>query len=64
MLDIDKKKRELKVLGDLCSDFGANVKFVIGAKKKYKNNNVKNLKTNISNKKLINLLMVIQTLFI
>ena len=45
-----QKKRGIKSLGDLCSDFGANVKFVIGAKKKYKNNNIKNLKTNISNK--------------
>ena len=39
-------------MGDLCSDFGANVKFVLGPKKKYKNQNVKNLKTNISNKKI------------
>ena len=29
-----------------------NVKFVVGPKKKYKNQNVKNLKTNISNKKI------------
>ena len=47
-----QKKRGIQSLGDLCSDFGANVKFVIGAKKKYKNNDVKNLKTNISNKKI------------
>tara|TARA_B100000767_G_C19666359_1_gene493281 strand:+ start:138 stop:914 length:777 start_codon:yes stop_codon:yes gene_type:complete len=47
-----QKKKGIKSLGDLCSDFGANVKFVIGSKKKYKNNNVKNLKTNISNKKV------------
>jgi 2-keto-4-pentenoate hydratase len=47
-----QKKRGIKSLGDLCSDFGANVKFVIGPKKKYKNNNVKNLKTNISNRKV------------
>ena len=52
LLGIDKKKRGIKSLGDLCSDFGANVKFVIGAKKKYKNNNVKNLITNILNKKI------------
>ncbi len=38
--------------GDLCSDFGANVKFLIGAKKKYKRINIGNLKTNISNKKI------------
>ena len=47
-----QKKRGIKSLGDLCSDFGANIKFVIGKKKKYKNNDVKNLKTNISNKKI------------
>jgi 2-keto-4-pentenoate hydratase len=47
-----QKKIGIKSLGDLCSDFGANVKFVIGPKKKFRNNNVKNLKTNISNKKI------------
>ena len=47
-----QKKKGIKSLGDLCSDFGANVKFVVGTKKKYKNQNVKNLKTNISNKKI------------
>ena len=47
-----QKKKGIKSLGDLCSDFGANVKFVVGQKKKYKNQNVKNLKTNISNKKI------------
>ena len=47
-----QSKVGIKSLGDLCSDFGANVKFVLGPKKKFKNNNVKNLKTSISNKKL------------
>jgi 2-keto-4-pentenoate hydratase len=47
-----QKKKGIKSLGDLCSDFGANVKFVVGPKKKFDNNNVKNLKTNISNKKI------------
>ena len=47
-----QKKRGIKSLGDLCSDFGANVKFVLETKKKFKNNNVKNLETSISNKKL------------
>ena len=46
-----QKKKGIKYLGDLCSDFGANVKFVIGSKKKFKNQNVKNLITTISNKK-------------
>ena len=44
-----QKKRGIKSLGDLCSDFGANVKFIIGSKKKFNNQNVKNLKTKISN---------------
>ena len=47
-----QKKKGIKSLGDLCSDFGANVKFVLGSKKKFKNQNVKNLKTNIYNKKI------------
>ena len=47
-----QKKTGIKSLGDLCSDFGANVKFVVGPKKKYKNNNVKNLKTIITYKKI------------
>ena len=47
-----QKKKGIKSLGDLCSDFGANVKFVIGPRKKYRNNNVKNLNTNISNSKI------------
>ena len=47
-----QRKKGIKSLGDLCSDFGANVKFVLGPKKRFKNNNVKNLKTNISNIKI------------
>ena len=47
-----QKKKGIKSLGDLCSDFGANVKFVIGSKKKFKNQNVKRLKTVIFNKKI------------
>ena len=47
-----QKKHGIKSFGYLCSDFGANIKFIIGPKKKYKNNNVKNLKTNISNTKI------------
>jgi len=31
-----QRKKGIKYLGDLCSDFGANVKFVIGKKTKYK----------------------------
>ena len=47
-----QKKKGITSFGDLCSDFGANVKFVIGPRKKFRNNNVKNLKTNISNLKI------------
>jgi len=43
-----QKKKGITSFGDLCSDFGANVKFLIGKKLKYKKLNVKNLKTNIS----------------
>ncbi len=47
-----QRKKGIKSFGDLCSDFGANVKFILGKEKKYRNNNVKNLKTNLSNKKI------------
>ena len=47
-----QRKKGIKSFGDLCSDFGANVKFLIGPKKKYKKINIGNLKTNISNKKV------------
>ena len=44
-----QRKIGIKSLGDLCSDFGANIKFVIGSKKKFKNIKINNLKTNIFN---------------
>jgi len=47
-----QKKKGITSFGDLCSDFGANVKFLIGQKKKYKRINIGNLKTNITNKKI------------
>ncbi len=47
-----QRKKSIKSLGDLCSDFGGNIKFIIGTKKKYKNQNVNNLKTVIFNKKI------------
>ena len=47
-----QRKKGIKSFGDLCSDFGANVKFLIGKKKKYKRINIGNLKTLISNKKI------------
>ncbi len=47
-----QKRKGITSFGDLCSDFGANIKFLIGAKKKYKKINIGNLKTNIVNKKI------------
>ena len=47
-----QRKKGITSFGDLCSDFGANVKFLIGKKKKYKIINIGNLKTVISNKKI------------
>ena len=47
-----QKKKGIKSLGDLCSDFGGNVKFILGPMKKFKNNNVNNLKTRIFNSKI------------
>ena len=47
-----QRKKGIKSFGDLCSDFGANVKFLIGKKRKYKKINIGNLKTNIFNKKI------------
>jgi len=45
-----QKKQGITSFGDLCSDFGANVKFLLGKKLKYKKINVENLKTNLSSK--------------
>ena len=47
-----QRKKGITSFGDLCSDFGANVKFLIGPVKKYKKINISNLKTNISNRKV------------
>ena len=47
-----QRKKGIKTLGDLASDFGANVKFIIGSKKKFRNIKFNNLITNISNKKI------------
>jgi len=46
-----QRKKGITSFADLCSDFGANVKFLIGTKKKYMRINIGNLKTNITNKK-------------
>ena len=47
-----QRKKGITSFGDLCSDFGANVKFLIGKKQKYKKINIGNLKTNINNKRI------------
>jgi len=47
-----QRKKGITSFGDLCSDFGANVKFLIGKKQKYKKINIGNLKTNITNKSI------------
>ena len=47
-----QRKKGITSFGDLCSDFGANVKFLIGSAKKFKKINIGNLKTNIFNKKV------------
>ena len=39
-----QKKKGIKSLGDLCSDFGANIKFVIGPRKNLKIKMLKTLK--------------------
>ena len=59
-----QRKKGITSFGDLCSDFGANVKFLIGQKKKYRKINIGNLKTNISNKKQSKILMVILVQFL
>ena len=46
-----QRKKGISSLGDLCSDFGGNVKFVLGSKKRFKKLKINNLKTNIYNNK-------------
>jgi len=46
-----QRKKGVSSFGDLCSDFGGNVKFFIGRKKKYKNINTSNLNATIKSKK-------------
>ena len=46
---LQTEKKGIRYLGDLASDFGANIKFLVGAKKKFKKLNFGNLKTNIKN---------------
>ena len=52
LLVIDKRKKGITSFGDLCSDFGGNIKFLIGKKKKFRKLNIRNLKTNLSNKRI------------
>ena len=57
-----QKKKGIKSLGDLCSDFGANVKFVIGPKKNLKTKMLKILKLIYLIKRSINRFLVTQIL--
>ena len=56
LLVTDKRSKGLNILGDLASDFGANIKFLIGPKKKFKKVNIGNLKCNIKNVKTGNII--------
>ncbi len=47
-----QRKKGIQSFGDLCSDFGANIKFVIGKKRKFKKIQIGNLKTVIKNTKI------------
>ena len=47
-----QRKTGIKYLGDLCSDFGGNVKFIVGPKKIYKSTSFKNKMTKLQNKKI------------
>jgi len=47
-----QKRKGINSYGELSSDFGVNIKFLIGKKKKFKKINISNLKANISNKKI------------
>ena len=47
-----QKRKGITSFGDLSSDFGGNIKFLIGHKKKFKKINIGNIKTNIFNKKI------------
>ena len=44
-----QRKKGIKSFGDLCSDFGGNIKFIIGNKKKYKKINIGNCQTILEN---------------
>ena len=46
-----QRKKGLKYLGDICGDFGANIKFLKGKKKKFRKINIGNLKTKLQNKR-------------
>ena len=46
-----QRKKGITSFGDLCSDFGANIKFLIGKKTKFKKINIGNLNTYVKNNK-------------
>ena len=59
-----QRKKGIKYLGDLCSDFGVNIKFITGPKKKFKKLNLNNLKTNLKNNKGLNIIGNTNTVYI
>ena len=50
-----QRNKKFTYLGDICGDFGFNIKFVVGRKTKFKKLNLNNLKTNLKNNKGLNI---------
>ena len=46
-----QRNKKFTYLGDICGDFGFNIKFVVGRKTKFKKLNLNNLKTSLVSKK-------------
>ena len=46
-----QRNKKFKYLGDICGDFGFNIKFVVGRKIKFKKLNISNLKTSLVSRK-------------
>ena len=46
-----QRNKQFNYLGDICSDFGFNIKFIVGKKIKFKKLNLNNLKTSLESKK-------------
>ena len=46
-----QNNKKFNYLGDICSDFGFNIRFIVGRKIKFKKLNLNNLKTSLESKK-------------